>query len=97
MENEEIIINFRNFGYDKPTVIQFFPSEHELISYEITNASVEQICEKIKGLEKLFNCKNVKYVTSFHSLKMIKTLTLANSTKTTWQLFAENGITIVER
>lgn len=96
MNDKPTIINFREFGLNNPTVIQFYPSKDEFIRYEIRGASVEQICEKIKMLEKLFDCKKVKYTTSPHNLQSIKKCSLANVTKSVWTLFKENGITISE-
>ena len=96
MNNKQIIIDFREFGLNNPTVIQFSPSKDEFIRYEIRGASVEQICEKIKMLEKLFDCKKLKYITSTCNLKAIKEYPLANITKSVWELFKENGITINE-
>lgn len=94
MPNKPIIIEFRAFGLTNPTVIQFRPTKKEFIRYEITGASVEQICEKIKRLEKFFNCNIVKYVTIPYILNDIKTPTLANTDKSIWELFSENGIEI---
>ena len=54
------VIDFREFGLNNPTIIQFCPSKNEFIRYEIKCASIEQICIKIKSLEKLFNCKKSK-------------------------------------
>ena len=95
MESEKVIVvDFREFGLNNPTVIQFFPSKNEFVRYEIKGASVEEICIKIKSLEKLFNCKKVKYVTSPCNLSDIKQCSIANVTKSVWQLFNENGIKI---
>lgn len=91
-----IVIDFREFGLNNPTIIQFCPSKNEFVRYEIKCASIEQICIKIKSLEKLFNCKNVKYVTSSCNLREIKECSLANVTKSVWELFKENGIKIDE-
>jgi hypothetical protein len=96
MKDKPTIIDFREFGLNNPTVIQFYPSEDELIRYEIRGASVEQICEKIKMLENLFDCKKVKYITSPCNLREIKQCSLANVMKSVWTLFKENGITIYE-
>lgn len=97
MNSEKVIVvDFREFGLNNPTVIQFCPSKDEFIRYEIKGASVEQICEKIKSLEKLFGCNKVKYTTSPYNLKSIKKHSLANITKSVWQLFKENEITINE-
>ena len=90
------IIDFREFGLNNPTIIQFCPSANEFIRYEIKCASVEQICEKIKSLEKLFCCSKVKYTTSPCNLHEIKKCSLANVMKSVWELFKENGITIHE-
>lgn len=96
MESEKtIVVDFREFGLNNPTIIQFCPSKKEFIRYEIKGASVEQICEKIKSLEKLFNCKKVKYITSPYNLRKIKECSLG-ATKSVWELFNENGIKINE-
>ena len=96
MKDKLVIIDFREFGLNNPTVIQFCPSKDEFIRYEIKGASVEQICEKVKSLEKLFGCNKVKYITSPCNLNEIKECSLANITKSVWELFKENGITINE-
>lgn len=95
MESEKtIVVDFREFGLNNPTIIQFCPNKNEFIRYEIKGASVEQICEKIKSLEQSFGCKKVKYITSPYNLKSIKEHSLANVIKSVWELFKENGITI---
>lgn len=96
MKDKVVIVDFREFGLNNPTVIQFCPSQDEFVRYEIKGASVEQICEKIKSLEQLFGCKNVKYTTSPYNLKAIKERSLANVIKSVWELFKENGIAISE-
>ena len=97
MDKEKtIVIDFREFGLNNPTIIQFCPSKNEFVAYEIKCASIEQICIKIKSLEKLFNCKKVKYVTSSYNLRAIKEYSLANVTKSVWELFKDNGIKIDE-
>ena len=97
MESEKVIVvDFREFGLNNPTVIQFCPSKNEFVRYEIKGASVEQICIKIKNLEKFFNCKKVKYITSSCNLRKIKECSLANVIKSVWELFNENGIKIDE-
>lgn len=94
--NKKVIIDFREFGLDNPTVIQFCPNENEFIRYEIKGASVDQICNKIKSIQRLFNCENAKYTTSPYNLSDIKKPTLANIMKSVWQLFADSGIVIEE-
>ena len=96
MNNKPIIIEFRAFGLTTPTIIQFRLTENEFVRYEITNASVEQICEKVKKIEKFFGCNKVKYVTAPYVLNNIKTPSLANVVKSVWELFRENGIEIQE-
>lgn len=97
MESKKVIVvDFREFGFNNPTIVQFCPSKDEFVRYEIKGASVEQICNKIKSLEKLFNCKEVKYITSSCNLSDIKKCSLANVTKSVWELFNENGINIKE-
>lgn len=97
MGNEKVIVvDFREFGLNNPTVIQFCPNENEFVRYEIKGASVEQICNKIKSIQKLFGCENVRYTTSPCNLSDIKQCSLANVTKSVWQLFVDSGITIYE-
>jgi len=96
MNNKSTIIDFREFGLINPTIIQFCPTKDEFIRYEITGASIEQICEKIKRLENLFGCNKVKYITSPYNLRSIKERSLANVSKSVWELFNENGINIQE-
>lgn len=94
--SKKVIIDFREFGLNNPTVIQFCPNKNEFIRYEIMGASVEQICNKIKSIQRLFNCENVRYTTSPCNLSDIKKPTLANIMKSVWQLFADSGIVIEE-
>lgn len=94
MNDKLVIIEFRAFGLTNPTVILFHPTENEFIRYEIMGASIEQICKKIKGLEKFFGCAKVKYVTAPYIFDNIKKPTLANVIKSVWELFNENGIEI---
>lgn len=93
-DKKEAIVDFREFGLAKPTIIQFYPNENEFVRYEIKGASVEQICNKIKSIQRLFGCESVKYTTSPCNLSAIKQCSLANVTKSIWELFNEHGITI---
>lgn len=96
MNDKLAIIEFKAFGLINPTIIQFCPTKDELIRYEITGASVEQICEKIRILEKFFGCNKVKYITAPYILRSIKERSLSNVVKSVWELFNENGINIQE-
>ena len=96
IKKKEVIIDFREFGLNNPTVIQFYPNENEFVRYEIKGASVEQICNKIKSIQRLFGCENVRYTTSPYNLRDIKQCSLANIMKSVWQLFVDSGITIYE-
>ena len=93
-DKKEVIIEFREFGLANPTVIQFYINSDEFIRYEIKGASVEQICNKIKLIQRVFSCVCAKYVTSPYNLQSIKKRSLANVTKSVWELFNECGITI---
>ncbi len=91
--DKQVEIDFREFGLNNPTVIQVRKGD-EFIRYEMVGMSVEQISQKVKGLVSFLGIKNPKYTTSPINYNTITRKTLCCPTKSVWERFKENGITI---
>lgn len=93
--DKQIEIDFREFGLNNPTIVQIRKGD-EFIRYEMVGMSVGQLSKKVKDLVEFLGIKNPKYTTSPYNYNSITRKTLCSPTKSVWELFRENGITIQE-